>query len=56
MVEKLSCYCLSILNKGNFFVVAGSVSEAVKVYLKSVSSVDESAILSIQRQIKEVLV
>lgn len=56
MVEKLSCYCLSIFNKGNVFVIAGSFSDAVKVYLKSVPSVDESVILSIQKQIKEVLV
>lgn len=56
MVENLSCYCLSIHNKGNAFVVAGSITEAVKVYLKSTSSVDESVILAVQRQIKEVLV
>lgn len=56
MVENLSCYCLSIHNKGHIFVVAGSISDAIQVYLKSTLSVDESAIISVERQIKEVLV
>lgn len=56
MVEKLNCYCLTIKDKGHSHVVAGSLSEAIKVYLKSTSSVDESVILSVSLQMINVLV
>lgn len=56
MVEKLSCYCLHTSTDVEVFVIAGSVTEAVKLYLKSTGSVDESVILNVHREIKEVLV
>lgn len=62
MVEKLNVYTLALANDSTTSkrkyvdVVAGSLTEAIKTYLKSISSVDESLITSVAIHLYDVLV